>query len=801
MTYDIYPFDIEPYVQVYERNPQAFTILEITETSDGNFEDIVFVYVNEAFERLSGLNRSRLIALPYSKLMNNSHPEKKYLMHWLEFYGPVAFGGGSRNAIMPEFILGTGAEHFFSVQCFQIEEGYVGVNYLDITDQLGDDDKRLRKFNEIIMTNSGLFVWEIDFKNNAYYKIASGDTKGYVTKMENPMDYLSQGTDEEGKETLKVLYRAACMGDSKTGTIRFVLEGLDESLFFMITVIPEKNPNGKVTGMFGITQDVTDQQRAEERLKMDLSTNNSILQEAALSQNDFIVLLDFENGSAELRYGSWGVKGLEGAPTDKRLLIADMGSSMVASFLGKKEEKERFSRMLDPILLEKELFECGSKTYVFDFTENQPDNKPVRKMFRFALLDSEKRTAAMIMTDITDTYVKDLQLEEALRVAEEANMAKLDFISRISHDIRTPLSAVKSMTEFAFQDIGDEEKLKHDLTNIKNSGEFLNSLINDILDVSKLDSGQTELHPEPYSYKRCREEFGPIVRTEAKNKGINLKVSDSKRDIQVMIDPTRVRQVALNIIMNAMKYTPSGGTVSINVKGELLSEKRINIILTVEDTGIGMSEKFMTHLFEPFRQDDTNAERRKLGGGTGLGLYIVKKMIELMDGTIDVESELSKGTKVTITIPADVVSSKGSEEKKQESHKENAVSLSGRALLFEDNFINTEIALRILSAVGMEADHAGNGEEGVELFSKSAENYYDIILMDIQMPLMNGYEAAAAIRALDREDAKKVPIIAMTADAFEEAKKHALESGMNDYITKPLDMKRVKELLAEYVIP
>ena len=188
--------------------------------------------------------------------------------------------------------------------------------------------------------------------------------------------------------------------------------------------------------------------------------------------------------------------------------------------------------------------------------------------------------------------------------------------------------------------------------------------------------------------------------------------------------------------------------------------------LTVEDTGIGMSEKFMTHLFEPFRQDDTNAERRKLGGGTGLGLYIVKRMTELMDGTVEVESELSKGTRVTVKIPADIASSSEADDKGQENKTETEISLSGRALLFEDNFINTEIALRILSAVGMEASHAGNGEEGVSLFKESEEGYFDI---------------------------------AMTADAFEEAKKHALESGMNDYITKPLDMKRVKELLANYV--
>lgn len=799
MTYEIYPFDIGPYVQVYERNPQAFNILEITMTKDGNFEDISFVYVNEAFEKLSGLSRSSLIGKTYTEVMSKSNSSKFYLQPWMALYGPVAYQGGHKNAIMPEVNIGSGGEHLFSVQCFQIAEGFVGVNYLDITERMGDEDKRLRKFNEIIMTNSGLFVWEIDFLNNAYYKIAAGETRGYVTKMENPIEYLSRGTDNEGKVVLKALYKAACNGESKTATIRFVLEGIDESLFFMITVIPEKDKNGEVKGMFGITQDVTDQQRAEESLKRALSTNNSILQEAALSENDFIVLLDFEKGTAELRYGSWFIKGIEGTPVERRLQIADLRGSMVKSLLSKKEESERFSKMLDPVLLEKELFKEGKKTFVFDFTMQEPENSTVRKMFRFAPLDSKRRTAVMIMTDITDTYLKDLQLEEALRVAEEANMAKLDFISRISHDIRTPLSAVKSMTEFAFQDIGDEEKLKHDLTNIKNSGEFLNSLINDILDVSKLDSGQTELHPEPYSYKRCREEFGPLVRTEAKNKGINLKVEDSKRNIKVMIDPTRIRQVALNIIMNAMKYTPSGGTVSISVKGEPITEKRIMIILTVEDTGIGMSEKFMTHLFEPFRQDDTNAERRKLGGGTGLGLYIVKRMTELMDGTVEVESELSKGTRVTVKIPADIASSSEADDKGQENKTETEISLSGRALLLEDNFINTEIALRILSAVGMEASHAGNGEEGVSLFKESEEGYFDIVLMDIQMPLMNGYDAAKAIRALDREDAKKVPIIAMTADAFEEARKHALESGMNDYITKPLDMKKVKELLANYV--
>jgi signal transduction histidine kinase/CheY-like chemotaxis protein len=396
------------------------------------------------------------------------------------------------------------------------------------------------------------------------------------------------------------------------------------------------------------------------------------------------------------------------------------------------------------------------------------------------------------------------QTQTALKAAEQANRAKTDFVSRISHDIRTPLSAISNMTEFALEDLNDPAKLKNDLLKIRTSNEFLLSLINDILDISKIDSGKVEFNPEPYPYQeyitRIKNMFEPLCA----QKNIKFIIMPRPQAVGTMLaDKIRINQITLNLISNAIKYTPPGGNVTYISHSRNLPEGRMLFSFEIKDDGIGMSEAFLKVMFEPFTQEHNNPRRPQGLTGTGLGLSIVKHIVDQMGGTLTVKSKLGQGTSVicAITFPnADLLPRAAAPAPAQlPDTAAPAVSLHGRVLLAEDNKINTEIAQRILGSFGLSITPAANGLEAVEFFKNSPPGTFSCILMDIQMPFLNGYEATAAIRALRRADAKTIPILAMTADAFAEAVDHSRQAGMNEHVTKPLNPAHLRQVLRKYL--
>lgn len=437
--------------------------------------------------------------------------------------------------------------------------------------------------------------------------------------------------------------------------------------------------------------------------------------------------------------------------------------------------------------------------YTFYYTMNErAENLPGRphKIYKDTsfYLDETHEAIAFLLADVTEIFERERgqreKLAEALNEAEKANAAKTEFLSRISHDIRTPISIISSMTDFAFEDADDREKLTEELTKIKASTSFLLSLINDVLDISKIDSGKIELHPEPYPF----DEYAAVIRgmfePVCQQKGLRFVMSSKSSTTGcIFADKIRINQIVLNIISNAVKYTPEGGTITYTSKSRNMPGGRILYAFEVSDTGIGMSDRFQRNLFKPFTQEFDNPERAKAETGTGLGLAIVKRMVDIMGGEVTVKSVLGKGTAINVSIVFPDASTDPdyiyrTQQKKSRLERKK---LKGKVLLAEDNEINTEIALRIIESFGLEAVTACNGVKAVEKFESSAPGEYDIILMDIQMPLMNGYEAAKKIRGLERTDASTVPIVAMTADAFAEAVIRCKKAGMNEHITKPID--------------
>ena len=388
------------------------------------------------------------------------------------------------------------------------------------------------------------------------------------------------------------------------------------------------------------------------------------------------------------------------------------------------------------------------------------------------------------------------ELEKAAELAKSANEAKTRFLFNMSHDIRTPMNAIIGFSELLEKHIDDREKVLKYTDRIKDSSSFLLSLINYVLEMARIESGEAELKMEVESFEELAESLQTVFEPEIQKKHLQYIYTLKAEHPYVFCDRTKVREILLNIVNNSIKYTPEGGNITVDISEVHHSEEGHTFFkIVIADTGIGMSEEYLPHIFEEFTRERTSTESKVVG--TGLGLSIVKSLVDLMGGTIKVESESGRGTKTTITlsfqaVPKEQIPEEPKDKKQQILHK-----LKGRrVLLAEDNELNAEIAMELLRENGVEAERVEDGVECVKLLQRKPEAYYDLILMDIQMPNMDGYNATQVIRKLDGPRGQ-IPVIAMTANAFEEDRQKAFEAGMNAHIAKPVDMRILFSTMAE----
>ena len=388
------------------------------------------------------------------------------------------------------------------------------------------------------------------------------------------------------------------------------------------------------------------------------------------------------------------------------------------------------------------------------------------------------------------------ELEKAVLEAKNANEAKTRFLFNMSHDIRTPMNAIIGFSELLEKHIDEKDKAIDYLGKIKSSSNFLLSLINYVLEMARIESGKLALKKEVGCVTELIESLTDVFEPGVKKKFITYSCEIDIQHKYVIGDETKVREIFINIIGNSVKYTPEGGKISVSVKEEPFEkENYIAYRIIVEDNGIGMSKEYLPHIFEEFSREHTSTESKVTG--TGLGLPIVKSLIDMMGGTIEVESQLGCGTKMNVVLPFELASEKQIlEEKQKEKEKISDSILGKRVLLAEDNELNAEIAMTVLKENGLKAERAANGKQCMEMLKKMPEDYYDMILMDIQMPEMDGYEATKRIRNLDDARAD-IPIVAMTANAFEEDRQKALESGMNAHVSKPVDMNMLFKVMTQ----
>ena len=389
------------------------------------------------------------------------------------------------------------------------------------------------------------------------------------------------------------------------------------------------------------------------------------------------------------------------------------------------------------------------------------------------------------------------KLEIALQHEGAANRAKREFLFNMSHDIRTPMNAIIGITTLMKNELHQPEKLAEHLGKLESSGQLLLGIINDILDMSRIESGKTTLNVEKMNLPQQISQLDSIIRQQAGQRSQTFTVSTNLQHENVLADPNRLNQVLMNILSNAVKYTPTGGHIRFEVEELPRNEHYARYRFVVQDDGIGMSEELQKHIFEPFERECTSTVSKVEGSGIGMG--IVKKLVELMSGTVEVESKIGVGSTFTVTIPSRIASQEETQAKRDTTSSDKKSLLGVKILLTEDNDLNAEIAAELLQEEGCTVDRAKDGVECVDMLEKAANGTYQLILMDIQMPVMNGYDAAKKIRRMEDPQKADIPIIAMTANAFSEDRQAALDAGMNDHVAKPINMNVLVPTIRKYL--
>ena len=414
------------------------------------------------------------------------------------------------------------------------------------------------------------------------------------------------------------------------------------------------------------------------------------------------------------------------------------------------------------------------------------------------LLQKARKAEAAARKAANDTQELNAKLQVAVENAESANRAKSTFLFNMSHDIRTPMNAIIGYADLASRHLDDPAKLEKYMENIQVCGQNLLMLLNNVLDLARIENDKTEIE---YSVSDVEKDFRNCIamfQNQADSKGQTLTVTAHLQHPYVYADIPHLTEVCTNLVSNAVKYTGACGTIHCDITQKPgRKEGWCDTVITVADNGIGMSQEFQKHIFEPFERERTSTVSKVEGSGIGMG--IVKKLVGLMGGTVEVESKIGVGSTFTVTIPCRIASQE-ERQAKRDTTSSDKKSLSGtKILLAEDNDLNAEIAVELLQEEGCTVDRAKDGVECVDMLEKAVNGTYQLILMDIQMPVMNGYDAAKKIRRMDDLPKADIPIIAMTANAFSEDKQAALDAGMNDHVSKPINMNILVPTIQKYL--
>ena len=390
------------------------------------------------------------------------------------------------------------------------------------------------------------------------------------------------------------------------------------------------------------------------------------------------------------------------------------------------------------------------------------------------------------------------ELKKSAEQAKKASEAKTRFLFNMSHDIRTPMNAIIGFSDLLEKNLKNEEKVREYLKKIKSSGNFLMTIINQVLEMARIESGTAILKTEAANLSELFYSVNTVLESDIQMKGIHCSIDTNVQHKYAVCDKTKLQEIYLNIMSNAIKYTPDGHAIHVTINETVFDDKKAQYVFVCEDTGIGMNPEYLPHIFDEFSREHTATENKV--SGTGLGLSIVKSFVELMNGKIHVESELGKGTKFTVEIPLELASEEDvcKKELPDQAFRTDK-NIGKRILLAEDNELNAEIAMELLKEEGFLIDWVKDGQECFDKLEESDDGYYDLILMDIQMPILNGYDATAKIRQMENQKKAATPIVAMTANSFDEDIERTKKAGMNGFIAKPLDSEKMFTILKQNI--
>lgn len=541
--------------------------------------------------------------------------------------------------------------------------------------------------------------------------------------------------------------------------------------------------------IIGTHQDISETIRVEKEKEAECrlaELNNELRQEAERNENYYRDLLDMQ---------SCGVMAY--TLPDHRVIHMNAKALQMYGFKSVEEAQQRLGAALRKVYYPqvdtiKHLKRLRNEDDMVDYEcvigKGESNECHALAKTKVVVIPSGERAVITTFLDVSDMVT----LRKALKQAEEGSRAKSSFLFAMSHDLRTPMNAIIGYTALMEKHWGEKEVTAGYLQKLKEAGNFLMDLIGNILEVARIESGKETLTETAWNLCNLEDTLDLLLDRDIYKKQLTLKKNMELQHPKVYCDVLKVREITMNLLSNAVKYTPEGGTIHFTIR-ELPYEREGYALFqtVVEDTGIGISKEYIPHLFEAFTREKSSSESGIIG--TGLGLRIVKKFVDLMEGSIVVESEIGKGTRFTVTIPHRIATANEyiSEENAKELPEEIKLN-NVRILLAEDNMLNAEIAMTLLADANAYVELAPDGEKALSMLKRATVGYYDLIIMDIQMPHMNGYEATKNIRGLP-DGRCRIPIIAMTANAFEEDRKRAIESGMNGYVTKPI---KIEELIS-----
>ena len=765
-------------------------------------------FLSEGFVAMTGRSQSEMLQIYQKEVTGGIYPDDKA---WVQDVIKKYIGTGQGDCDFVYRMMRSDGTHFWVKNTLSVihsegGEKTIYAGYIDITKEQEEKEQLLSQYNEMLMQH---------YRESGPNMLVAGHCNITRNRMIEVIDYTDSDLlhtyglertgffcglaglvvdDNEKRQFGEVYFNEASIEAYRHGAtelsgdyfIRLPREDHGRYARFVVKLV-ETPDTGDITGVLSVT-DITEETISKRILnRLSFSNYETVLKVDLLNDHYEVIVGKILINESSVTSGNQGCYSICLDYMLKNVLIKNLAQT---------------AEMMSPEYMMGRLNTTGAYTFSYGI-QNQAGNILAKSM-TVSSVDLRLKRICLAITDVTDILAAERQsqmkLEKALALAGEANLAKSDFLSSMSHDIRTPMNAIMGMTTVALAQIDNQEKVQDCLKKIELSSRHLLSLINDILDMSKIERSQISLNRTEISLPELVSQVSAIIQPRSKEAGNHLYFREEGISHPYFYgDALRLTQILINILGNAVKFTPEGGVIELLVKEipPVQGPAHVRFLFTVSDTGMGMQEEFLNRIFEPFTRNRGTDHVE----GTGLGLSITKRLVDLMDGVITVSSCLNQGSCFKVELEFEVSSGK---QKREEDVLRGGMlcetAMEGRKfMVVEDNALNSEILCELLRMCGAHTEVRVDGIQAVQTFADNPPGTYDAILMDIQMPRMNGYEASRAIRAMEREDAAAIPIIAMTANAFTEDILASKEAGMNAHVAKPIDVKMLWNVLIQMI--